>query len=384
MSVARLPADLPARPVEEAVRRLALAELERADSARAALVAGDRDEALHDLRVAVRRLRSLLRSHRSAFALDYPRKLVRRLGAVASSTNPGRDAEVQLAWLEPLAATLRPGERPGYLELTRQLAERRDESYRKVERDVVRDFGELATSLRERLTRYSIELRLDRAKKPPTFARASREAIRQGAGELDEKLDLVRSAADESAGHDARIAAKRLRYLLEPLAPWSVETKAPIARLKRLQDLLGELHDGQLLAAHVAAALAEVESRRAQELVAASLGAVPEAEGTDTDSIPAREPGARSPARRERSGFLAVARALGEHRNELFSALRTGWLADAKARGAAHRPPERVALDAELAAVEARLLGTASSWRVRASAPKSRPHPRRRPGRTSG
>src|SRR5688572_28267928 len=138
MKASRLPADLPARPAEEAVRRLAIAELARAEAARERLVEGDRDEALHDLRVALRRLRSLLRSHRTEFSLEFPKKLVRKLGALASSTNPGRDAEVQVSWLAPLAVALKPAERPGYQGLLRQLEERRDDCYRKVEREIVR------------------------------------------------------------------------------------------------------------------------------------------------------------------------------------------------------------------------------------------------------
>ena len=70
----KIPADLLARPAEEAVRRLALVQLERAAAARSQLVEGDREEALHDFRVALRRLRSLLRSHRSVFAVEFPKK----------------------------------------------------------------------------------------------------------------------------------------------------------------------------------------------------------------------------------------------------------------------------------------------------------------------
>ena len=58
-----------------------------------------------------------------------------------------------------------------------------------------------------------------------------------------EVLDFGAGAQDPSqveALHDLRIAAKRLRYLLEltRLGPC-----APVKPLKRLQDLLGEIHD---------------------------------------------------------------------------------------------------------------------------------------------
>jgi CHAD domain-containing protein len=56
-----------------------------------------------------------------------------------------------------------------------------------------------------------------------------------------EMLDLGERAQDPAkvkALHDLRIAAKRLRYVLELTGP-----DATVRRLKRLQDQLGEVHD---------------------------------------------------------------------------------------------------------------------------------------------
>ena len=69
------------------------------------------------------------------------------------------------------------------------------------------------------------------------------------------------SAGAESAGalyapealHDVRIAAKKLRYALEVARTARVTGAAAAAtRLRKYQDLLGRLHDLQILAAHVA------------------------------------------------------------------------------------------------------------------------------------
>jgi hypothetical protein len=51
------------RPTKAAVRLLALGLLEEAEAGRRALHGGEDAEALHDLRVALRRLRSCLRSY---------------------------------------------------------------------------------------------------------------------------------------------------------------------------------------------------------------------------------------------------------------------------------------------------------------------------------
>jgi CHAD domain-containing protein len=56
-----------------------------------------------------------------------------------------------------------------------------------------------------------------------------------------EVLDLAADAqdpADVKALHDLRIAAKRLRYVLELTGP-----QRTVKQLKGLQDLLGEIHD---------------------------------------------------------------------------------------------------------------------------------------------
>jgi hypothetical protein len=64
---------------------------------------------------------------------------------------------------------------------------------------------------------------------------------------LDELCGFMPAAADPEevvALHDMRIAAKRLRYILEVTGPcFGDYTKNATKMVKELQDLLGELHD---------------------------------------------------------------------------------------------------------------------------------------------
>lgn len=69
------------------------------------------------------------------------------------------------------------------------------------------------------------------------------------------RLDELRGFADEAlapdagaAQHDMRIAAKRLRYALEVVGP-CIGEEAKVARdaAKRLQSVLGDLHDCDLM-----------------------------------------------------------------------------------------------------------------------------------------
>jgi CHAD domain-containing protein len=70
------------------------------------------------------------------------------------------------------------------------------------------------------------------------FAEAAQRIIAVRSQEI---LDLGAKAQDPAkvkALHDLRIAAKRLRYVLELTGP-----EATVRQLKRLQDQLGEVHD---------------------------------------------------------------------------------------------------------------------------------------------
>jgi CHAD domain-containing protein len=73
------------------------------------------------------------------------------------------------------------------------------------------------------------------------------------------RLDELRGFADDAlapgaatAQHDMRIAAKRLRYVLEVVGPCiGEEAKAARDAAKQLQSVLGDLHDCDLMLAKV-------------------------------------------------------------------------------------------------------------------------------------
>jgi len=101
-----------------------------------------------------------------------------------------------------------------------------------------------------------------------------------------EVLDLADKAQDPAnvkALHDLRIAAKRLRYLLELTGP-----EAPVKQLKRLQDMLGEIHDCDV-------------------------------------QLPPLRALARESAEREAVGLRTLAVRLATRRAELFERFHQGW-----------------------------------------------------------
>src|SRR6267142_2251429 len=103
-------------PAPGAARRIALTLLDAASAARERLTDANDAEALHDFRVAMRRLRSTLRAYQAQLDAVVPAKLRRRLRDLARATGEARDVEVQISWLERQRnelAPARPGSWPG-------------------------------------------------------------------------------------------------------------------------------------------------------------------------------------------------------------------------------------------------------------------------------
>lgn len=335
-------AEILVRPPEEGARRLALSYLDQAAAARPRLDDAADDEALHDLRVALRRLRSCLRAFDGQLGESVPKKLAKRLKRLAEATGPGRDAEVQLAWVRKHARELGSAQRSGHGWLANRLQERMDKAYGKLREELGEEFATFEAAMRRRLSVYRAEVRLDGGA-APAFGEVAAALLDQHAEELARRLRKVHDPAGVDAAHQARIAAKRLRYLADPLvqlfgqalAGQPAEPRpdgaltmeggaAPAAKgavlgnLKDLQDLLGELHDAHVLEEELAEAIEDAAAERAGRLFALALDA-------DGDGAP---PEARLRAERRRAhepGLLALARLNRTRRDRLFADLATRW-----------------------------------------------------------
>ena len=254
-----LPADLLARTPEEAVRRLAHELLAQATEARDRLTDPSDAEALHDFRVAIRRLRSTVRAYGDALSGSVGRKARRRLRKIARATGGSRDLEVQLAWVETQRASLNSRHRPGAGWLRDRWRARKQGADAKLAREVGADFERLRGSLAKSLPVYWQKVRIDTPLAERRFATLLAGRLREASAELGERLSGIRGPEDIEPAHDARIAAKRVRYLLEPVVGLSESAAPVVKRLRKLQDLLGELHDLDVLAVMLTEALADAE-----------------------------------------------------------------------------------------------------------------------------
>ncbi len=302
-----LPADLLRRPAAEAVRWIARSQLDALERAAARLPDPADAEALHDARVALRRLRSTLSAWKRPLEGSVRRKDRARLRSLQRATGACRDAEAGCAWLsgrppqagrDPLAAAC------GWLaeRLSRRVAAGRPEAARAFA-DLVERRGR---RLRRRLSTVPSRLG-DEADAPGRrFAWALARALHRRGERFADALGALEGAAQARQAHAVRVAGKRLRYLLEPVARDLPGADELLAQLRRLQDLLGTLQDQAALEAEVKGALREVVLAGARrQHRAARRGAAP-------------APAPRDP---RRGGLLRLARDLASARAQSLAAL---------------------------------------------------------------
>ena len=204
-------------------------------------------EALHDFRVAIRRLRSLLRAFRPQLDKAVRSKDRRRLRAIQQATGGGREAEVALEWLTKQHADLGPEHLAGLNWLSALLLERRRKCAEDLDGKVRATFRRTAEKLEERLSIMRSEHNLLAEHPHTTFARSLANLTEAHATDLLVNLGQIMSMEQEEQLHQARITAKRLRYLLEPVRAYANEAQSVVKRSKRLQDVLGDLNDVHVL-----------------------------------------------------------------------------------------------------------------------------------------
>jgi CHAD domain-containing protein len=194
-------------------------------------------DAVHDLRVAIRRCRSV------AAVLEeidpdpaweemrrVPKRLFRKLGEL-------RDAQVMDEWVKQLAAEDDPLRIQLHSAFQANEPDLRQAALRAAEKFDAKSWKRLERKLRKRAR----------------FVRAGSLAAQSLAVERFEEAKELHARAQRTdkpkAWHQLRIGFKRLRYTVENLLPelYAVWSES----LKRVQDLLGEVHDLDVLAVTV-------------------------------------------------------------------------------------------------------------------------------------
>jgi len=235
-------------------RLIALDRLDDAEAEADKLASDPKDlRALHDLRVALRRMRSWLRAFKPDLDDSVSGKDRHRLRDLVDATNLGRDADVQIAWLRKASREGDPMLERGAKQLVDLIKTEKRNAGAPFNGDSHQLFEKERSRLAKRLSTVTEPVREPR-EPPPTLAATIAARLPAHLQALQKTLESIRSADDEREAHAARIAAKRLRYLLEPAK--SVRgCKSLLSQLKSLQDNLGDLHDTHVLGHRVSDAI---------------------------------------------------------------------------------------------------------------------------------
>ena len=211
-------------------------------------------EAVHQSRVASRRLRAGMTIFPECLPDREGRKWMKEIRSVTRALGEARDLDVQIEFLQEFDKSAGVAALPGLDTIVRLKKKAREE----VQPSVVSWLEDLEEKgmLQEMELYLSGEVkRLEGTDIRGEAAHAS--GLEHIAARIRELLEMEgcvprREAIEEH--HDMRIAAKRLRYSAEAFRPlFDDRLKQEIATLKGLQDMLGEMHDCDVWMAEEAA-----------------------------------------------------------------------------------------------------------------------------------
>jgi CHAD domain-containing protein/CYTH domain-containing protein len=309
----QLPDDSLIRTPEEAARRIALEYLDEARKAAERFDDDQDQEALHDFRVAIRRLRSNLRAWREVLSPALKKKQHVALAELQRATGTSRDAEVLLEWLESQRTELADEHQVGLEWLRDHLEARRRDAYADVRVRVRKRFRKVYALLHRRLEVMRVKVHLAKPVEAPTYGASVADAIEQHLTTLLGRLDRIHAPSNIEEAHRARLAVKHLRYLVEPVRRFLPQSQPLVAKVKSLQDLLGELNDSSVLGDELRDTVGVAAAERARTLHALTLEANDEAFALESQ-------------RSESVGLLELTRRFQARVERLFETLQSGWL----------------------------------------------------------
>ncbi|HEV3189814.1 MAG TPA: CHAD domain-containing protein [Polyangiaceae bacterium] len=204
-------------------------------------LASEDDDAVHDLRVALRRTRTLLEVGRDIFGRFRVDEVRRALGDVQRATSGLRDEEILLELVASLVM-----QRPDVRDWV-EARKRRERRLRTALRHVLRT-GQLQIARRLLDALLAFRVKPSRDRRLDKFAR---RALLQAEREVARRRRS--SSGDAQTLHRLRIAYKHLRYRAATFADiLPPDVVAPIVHSSaRFQSLLGDVHDVDVVKASV-------------------------------------------------------------------------------------------------------------------------------------
>ncbi len=214
------------------------------------MVLADEDpEGVHDMRVATRRLRAALVAVEPFYDRKRYRRVVRRVRALARALGEVRDADVLLIYLRKREKAVAKDERAGIIGLSDAISTDRATAQDTLS-TVIAEWADDSENV-QIFRRFSVAPKTpgSKARKRDLVANVAARALTNDLETFVQEsqvFDDEGSAAE--AFHQLRIAGKKLRYTMELfLSVLDESAHDLLTALKSLQELLGELHDRDVL-----------------------------------------------------------------------------------------------------------------------------------------
>lgn len=200
-------------------------------------------EFIHRMRVASRRIRSCLPIFEKCFPPKKYRQWRKEIRNITRSLREARDADVQISFLKTYIDKLKEESlRLGADRYFLRLRQHREQMQQRVIKSIDRLLESGVVEDMEKLCRKN---RMDRAEvnSPETYQKALVH-ITSRLDEIFAHESSVYIPENIKEHHAMRIAVKRLRYTMEVFSPlYEGELDNQIAVCKKLQDILGDMHD---------------------------------------------------------------------------------------------------------------------------------------------
>jgi CHAD domain-containing protein len=244
---------------------------------------GDDPDAIHDMRVASRRLQQVLDL---IFPNPLPRevrRLRRKIRRCRQALGEVRNCDVLLQQVGGRLTRHRCSNREAWIAVKQHLQERRSESFAKAIRKLSKvNLAVLymrTKGLLDRLkpitenTQVSHPLGQPNVADSEPFPQRLAQALVGVWSEFEQQVAASHREATASSIHAARIGAKRLRYLLEVESQFAIPGSAgALAWLKKIQECLGDWHDMEVLEEMTIGMISKPEFLRDQLPLALATG----------------------------------------------------------------------------------------------------------------
>lgn len=200
-------------------------------------------EGVHEMRVAIRRLRSALRDFSPLMKSPLLKESKRDLKQLAANLGEARDQDVAIAALEKLHDNAKNEHVKNDIE--KKIEKRRavrDETQKQLEKKLD---PTLLESLHEHFSKAIAEIiGKDGKVSKLTAKETGREVISKGMQEFCDLSESLYNPFNQLKLHELRISAKRLRYAIELFTVcWGEKVKPFAKEISDMQTYLGELHD---------------------------------------------------------------------------------------------------------------------------------------------